>query len=72
MGPLTAQEHASLSHFGLRARDHWRVKTAVRVCENCPVSAFTSCLRTNRDTPGVRAGQYLGEREAEQGRRRVS
>lgn len=72
MGPLTFSEHAERSHHkGHTAQtDHWRVRLALQVCENCPLSSYEQCRQLNPFTPGIRAGVYLSRYEASRGKAR--
>lgn len=70
MGPLSSKETASLR---MRDRqktvlDHWRVKLALKVCDNCPLSIFRNCEQQFFDEPGIRAGQYLSRADLRAGK----
>lgn len=65
MGPLSQSEYAELSHSQKGPSAHWRIMTAKRVCEGCPLSVFRKCQQLNPHTPGVRAGVYMSARDAE-------
>ncbi len=60
MGPLTKREREAMNDKRtLNQANHWRVRLAIKVCDNCPMSFIIPCRNKNPKTPGIRGGVYI-------------
>lgn len=60
MGPLNKREREAMADKRtVNQANHWRIRLAIKVCDNCPMSTIIPCRNNNPTTPGVRGGIYL-------------